>query len=238
MGVEPVSLSFYMGKITYKKKYMVLGVQVPGVTTVIKTSLGWGMNALIGWAVKVTKEGKNHREEMQSAADAGTLAHAMVEAYCKGITHEEQAEPIDFVSYTDEQQKSAANAYNAFLAWVKDSKLTIVSSETEVVHSSKMYGGTIDIVLQDQQGCLHVCDIKTTNYLLPDHLIQIAAYADALEQIRSEKVVAGHLLRFNKGDATAFHHSFWSADAMSYGVQAFDSLLNLYNLKKKIEGLI
>src|SRR5215813_3071514 len=60
--------------------YRIDGVRVPGVTTVISTSLGWNKGALMHWAWSEGKEGRNYRDTQQSAADAGTLAHAMVEA--------------------------------------------------------------------------------------------------------------------------------------------------------------
>lgn len=228
-----------MPKKTYRKKYMVGDAVVPGVTTVIKTSLGWGMNALIGWAVKVTKEGKDHRKVMQEAADAGTLAHTLCEHHAKGTL----IGPEEYDGYTDKQKESALNALKAFLAWLEGSKLTIESSEKEVVNASYMYGGTIDLVLRDEKGNVHICDIKTTNYMLPDHLIQLAAYAYAFEdetrtQDNPPKVVAAHLLRFGKGEETVFHHTMWTRNALEYGFDAFLSLRDLFELKPKIEGML
>ena len=228
-----------MAKKTYTKKYMVGDTQVPGVTTIIKTSLGWGMQALIGWAVKITKEGKDHRKAMESAADAGTLAHTLVERYCNdllGVPNEDITEAFD--GYTEEQVISAKNALKAFMAWREGTKLTIVASELQVVSESDLFGGSIDLVFKDADGKIHICDVKTTNYLLPDHLIQVSAYAAAYaESHPDERVVAGHLLRFNKGDETTFHHTYWSSKAMDAGYEAFLDLRSLYDLKKKIEGL-
>jgi CRISPR/Cas system-associated exonuclease Cas4 (RecB family) len=227
-----------MAKKTYKKKYMVDGEVVPGVTTVIKTSLGWGMGALIGWAVKVTKEGKDHRAAMESAADAGTLAHTLVENYCKALVVGEGPLQEDvYEGYTDEQIKSAKNAFEAFLIWKEGSKLSIVASEMEVICTLGRFGGTIDLVFVDDKNNIHICDIKTTNYLLPDHLIQVAGYGVAYEEQTGKPIVAGHLLRFNKGDATTFHHTYWSDEALAIGAEAFANLRNLYDLKKKVEGL-
>jgi hypothetical protein len=228
-----------MAKKTYSKKYMVGDVQVPGVTTVIKTSLGWGMGALIGWAVKVTKEGKDHRATMQSAADAGTLAHTLVERYCNDLLGNPNPDITEVMDgYTDEQIASAKNALKAFMAWRDGNKFTIKNSEIEVVSPTDMFGGSIDIVFEDQDGKIHICDVKTTNYLLPDHLIQVAAYAAAYAESHPElEVVAGDLLRFNKGDETTFHHTYWGEKALETGYKAFLSLRELYDLKKKIEGL-
>jgi hypothetical protein len=228
-----------MAKKTYKKKYMVGDEQVPGVTTVIKTSLGWGMGALIGWAVKVTKEGKDHRNIMEDAADAGVLAHTLVERYCNDLLHkpnEDITEALD--GYSDEQVISAKNALAAFMKWREGNKLEIIHSEIEVVCKTYKYGGSIDLVFKDEEGGIHICDVKTTNYLLPDHLIQVAAYGNAYqEQYPMSKVVAAHLLRFNKGPETTFHHTYWSIGAMALGFQAFVNLRELYNLKKRVGDL-
>lgn len=231
-----------MPKKTYRKKYMVGDVVVPGVTTIIKTSLGWGMNALIGWAVKVTKEGKDHRKVMQEAADAGTLAHTLCEHHAKGTL----VTPEEYDGYDEKQKQSAINAMNAFLMWLQGSKLNITQSELEVIHRGYMYGGTIDLVLKDDKGDIHICDIKTTNYMLPDHLIQLAAYAYAYEDWQTQtltqdntgKVVAAHLLRFGKGEETVFHHTMWNRSALEYGFDAFLSLRDLFDLKPRIEGLL
>lgn len=226
-----------MAKRTYSKKYKVGDEVVPGTTTVIKTSLGWGTQALIGWAVKITKEGGDHRKAMESAADAGTLAHALVEAYCKkalGLP----VEAIDMTAYTAEQVTAANNAFDAFIMWKEGSKLTIVASEEEFVSSSLKYGGSIDLIFQDENGRRHICDVKTTNYLLPDHLIQVAAYAYGYSEANmGYPIHAGHLLRFNKGNATTFHHTQWSTEALKLGMEAFKSLRSLYDLKKQIEGV-
>lgn len=227
-----------MAKKTYNKKYMVGNEQVPGVTTVIKTSLGWGMQALIGWAVKITKEGKDHRAAMESAADAGTLAHTLVERYYNDLLGRPNTKIGEATQgYTQDQVKSAGNALKAFMAWREGSRLSIVASELEVVNEFHKYGGSIDLVFKDDTGAIHICDVKTTNYLLPDHLIQVAAYGDAYARKYQVPVVAGHLLRFGKGDATTFHHTYWDNTALDLGMQAFLDLRNLYDLKKRIEGL-
>ena len=59
------------------------GERVPGTTTIIGRFKESG--ALIHWAWKLGMEGRNYREVRDSAADAGTLAHAMIEDQGKGL---------------------------------------------------------------------------------------------------------------------------------------------------------
>lgn len=225
-----------MAKKKYAKKYMVGKEVVPGVTTIIKGNLGWGTGALIGWAVKVTKEGKDHRTVMQDAADAGTLAHSMVEQYVRKLLNQPFEEFIE-EGYSKEQIAAASNAFEAFIMWLEGSKLVIVAAEEEVISAEKRYGGTIDLRLKDEFGRVHIADVKTTNYLLPDHLIQVAAYSYAhQEQNPNDVIHAGHLLRFSKGMATTFHHTQWSIDALRLGMKAFTNLRELHDIKKEIEG--
>ena len=226
-----------MAKKTYSKKYKVGDEVVPGVTTIIKTSLGWGMHALIAWNVKMVKEGRDPKEVMQSAADSGTLAHTLVERYCK-LALDLPIEPGDpYEGYSPDQIKNADNAFRAFIKWKEGSKLSILYAEFEAISAEEKYGGTIDIVFETQQGDIEICDIKTTNYLLPDHLIQVAAYGKAFQEQSGLTVIGGHLLRFGKGDATVFHHTAWDDTAMSIGYDAFVHLRRLYDLKKQVEGL-
>lgn len=228
-----------MAKKTYSKKYKVAEEIVPGVTTIIKTSLGWGMHALIAWNVKMVKEGKDPKEAMQSAADAGTLAHTLIEIWCKaqlGQPVEGSAEEA-CQGYTPEQVKAAMKAVDSFHMWRENNGLTLVASEHESINKFHKYGGTIDLIFKDKLGSIHIVDLKTTNYLLPDHLIQIAAYVESYELENELAVRAGHMLRLGKGDMTVFHHTSWDREAIAVGFKAFKNLLELYHLKKRIESL-
>ena len=73
-----------MPTIPYKLKD---GTKVSGVTTIISQNLGWNKQQLMYWANQMGLEGKNHREVSQKAADAGTLAHALIEADIKEVEY-------------------------------------------------------------------------------------------------------------------------------------------------------
>ena len=60
------------------------GVRIPGNTTVINGNLGWSKNGLMYWAWEQGRNGKDFRQSRDDAADAGTLAHALIEADIKG----------------------------------------------------------------------------------------------------------------------------------------------------------
>jgi hypothetical protein len=221
-----------MAKRTYAKKYKVGEVVVPGVTTVIKTSLGWGMHALIAWSIKQVKEGKDPKQVMQEAADAGTLAHTLVENWACVQMGNDLAVPNPTDGYSDEQIQAATNAYNSFQMWREGSKLVLKHSELEESCRSGMFGGTIDLVFQDELGSIHIADLKTTNHL------QVAAYTRMYEENHGLVVRAAHMLRFGKSNNAVFHHTSWDQGGIDVGYNSFLHLRALYDAKKIIEGLV
>jgi len=60
------------------QKYMIDGKRVPGVTTILGKYKEAG--GLIHWAWDLGMQNIDYRKVRDDAADAGTLAHAMVEA--------------------------------------------------------------------------------------------------------------------------------------------------------------
>src|SRR5262245_63693241 len=100
-------------------EYRANGVRVPGVTTVIGTSLGWNKGALMHWAWTEGKEGRHYRDTQQAAADAGTLAHALVEAHIRG---EPQAVPVPPTTDTD-TVRLARLSFDAFREWFDHSRI-------------------------------------------------------------------------------------------------------------------
>lgn len=224
------------------KKYKVEGKRVPGVTTVIKTSLGWGKEGLLHWAWEQGMEGLDFREEREKAAGAGTIAHAMCEADIKGW-------PLPLLPFEADAQErenwlKAETAFRAYRDWVELSKLRLIVSEASFVSPKVRCGGTIDAVA-DFDGRTELIDFKTSKGLYPDHLIQVAAYRELWEHgepfetelTEGRSPIHGvHILRFSKeGD---FHHHHWPVARMEKPWRAFELLRELYDLKKAIEGMV
>ena len=127
------------------------GVKLPGVTTVIGETLGWGKQALIGWAYKLGKEGRSLRER-DDAADLGTLTHEIAGALLGG-------EAVDTERWTPEQIEKATPNGERVAAHILD-RYEVLHVELPIVGAR--CGGTLDYVLRARSdGALVLGDLKT-----------------------------------------------------------------------------
>ena len=112
------------------------------MTTIISRFKDSG--ALIYWAWTQGREGKDFRETTKAAADAGTIAHAMVEADLKA-THDlaEDWHDPDVVG-------KAQDAFKAFKSWKRQSRLKVISLECPLTSETHMFGGTPDGIVADR----------------------------------------------------------------------------------------
>lgn len=182
-----------------KEGYFVDGKRVPSVTTI--TSRFKDAGGLIHWAWQIGKDGKDYREERDSAASAGTLAHSMVEAWIRG-------EPPVCTHDDPEVVARAQKSFEAFLEWANQSSLEVTHTEVSLISREHMFGGTLDGILI--KGRRAIGDWKTSNGVYPDYLVQIAAYKALWEENFPDDPIDGglHLVRFDKtyGD---FAHRWW-----------------------------
>jgi hypothetical protein len=140
------------------------GAQVPSVTQVISRFKEAG--ALVHWAWRCGVAGKDYRRERDTAADAGTMAHAAVEAWIKKADYALEGGP--------EVVDKAKRAFGAFCRWAEQTQLEVTHTELSLVSERYRFGGTIDAVTI-QHGRA-VADWKTSQRLYPEYLVQIAAY--------------------------------------------------------------
>ena len=205
----------------YKTK---AGERVPGTTTVISTNLGWKTQGLLYWAWNEGIEGRNYRDTAQKAADIGTIAHAMIEADLKGKEYDASAIPADM-------KDKAENAYLAWLDWKQLVGFELLGSELALVHEEHKYGGCIDIAAIKKVPC--IVDLKTSNGLYADHLIQISAYGQLYNSHHPDAPIQGYyLLRLGKEDGS-FHYHYWPSLPEAW--EAFKCLLILHGLKKTLD---
>jgi hypothetical protein len=207
--------------------YFVNGTKVPGTTTIIGRFKDSG--ALIYWAWSQGREGKDFRETVKSAGDAGTLAHAMVEADLKGAA----VNAANFVGITPEVKNNALQAFKAYESWKKQTKLKVVSLETPLTSAEYMFGGTPDGIVETG-GNLAIVDIKTGSGVYRDALLQVAAYAQLWEETNPGQKIKGgfHILRFAKEAGDFAHHFFPNLD------EAWDMFLLLrkaYDIDLKLK---
>jgi hypothetical protein len=206
------------------------GSRVPGTTTIISTSLGWNREALLWWANQEGLAGRDYRKSREAAADAGTLAHAMVEASIKDV-------PVVIPPTMDpEQVKLARLSFSAFEEWFQGSHIELVETEMHLVSQQHRFGGTPDAVGR-LKGQLCLLDWKTSKGIYPEYVIQLAAYQKLWDECRDEQITGGiHCLRFDKTTG-GFSHSWWPSEALRPAWDAFLHLRELYDLQKAMKAL-
>ena len=180
------------------------GTKVPSVTTVIGRFKESG--GLIHWAWEQGRDGKDYREERDTAADIGTLAHAMMEAKIHSLPFfaPPEADPANV--------EKARVPFHAFEQWAGDVNFTITDTEVGLVSEKYRYGGTLDACLI--RGERSIGDWKTSNRVYADHIVQLAAYRNLWNETHpdDQASVGAHLVRFAKETGDFTHHFFADLD--------------------------
>ena len=208
---------------TARGGYFVDGERVPSVTTILGKFKDPG--GLMYWAWAEGKAGRDFRETRDKAADAGTIAHAMVECDIRGKAWAPDGQPEDVL-------EKAKRAFGSYLEWKAQTQLKAAETELPLVSKKFRFGGTLDALLV--RGKLAMGDWKTSNAVYAEYLMQIAAYAALWEENFPERPIEGgfHLLRFSKEDCDFTHHFFAELDD---ALGAFLCLRNAYELVEKLK---
>jgi len=230
--------------------FLMDGSEVPGVTTIIR-QLDKG--ALLNWAAKVEREAmedETYRARIaaskfpyagekvpyaytlvrDSAADIGTLAHAMIEAELQGMD-------FDLTGYPDDQVAKARAGMIRFMVWWNAEGFVLEDCEHRMVDEVRKVGGTADILARHPKKGRCLLDGKSSKAIYMEHKIQVAAYSDMLW--REERAVVPRLpciVRFGKGGGAFVPgrdtHWLTSAECVS-GARMFDALLVLWRERKE-----
>ena len=132
-------------------------------------------------------------------------------------------------SVEDEQVEQAMTAFNGFLKWRDLFKFELVHSEHLLVSEKYQYGGQIDI--SAIQGNLSLIDLKTSNDIYPDHVVQLAAYNNLWNENNPDNLVKNHfILRIGKQGGFAYYDL--SESQIEYGFEAFTIARRLHDLEK------
>jgi len=136
------------------------------------------------WVEDIIEQARRRPDQIRDqAADFGTRAHILIEQIIQGLEPEIPAEMEPVVQ--------------SFTSWRQDAGLDIQLTETMVYSGKYRYAGAMDAVAY-QGGTLVALDWKTGNGLYPEHLLQVAAYAKALEEMSGEPVTEAWAVRFGK----------------------------------------
>ena len=210
------------------------GEKVPGVTTI--TGRFKDSGGLLWWAFEQGKAAERGEisslyDKRDEAAEAGTLAHAMVEAH---INDEPQP---DLSQYPETIIQQAKQGYENYLQWEENNKIVVVEQEMELVSEKYRYGGCPDAIGFDSLNRLCLIDWKTSNGVYADYLMQVAAYRQLWEENNPQQPITGgfHLCRFSKENADFVHH-YWSN--LDDAWEMFKLLRKAYDLDKKLKKRI
>lgn len=180
------------------------GTAIPGTTTIAGRFGDKG--GLLQWAFQQGKAGLSSLyEKRDEAADAGTLAHRLVELHISGKADDELQAAMEGQA----QAEKALEAYMAYLAWERMMRVTVIDQEISLVSEIHRFGGTLDAIgLIDNQLCL--LDWKSGSGPYVEHLLQLAAYRALWEENYPDRPLTGghHLGKFSKTTGDFSHYYY------------------------------
>jgi hypothetical protein len=134
----------------------------------------------------------------KTAADIGSVTHEFAE---KWVLHRMGDGPKPKMPVNKMAKAAAQN----FLDWEEENVDEYVFSERKIASLEHWFAGTVDIVAVIN-GKLTVADLKTSNYLSAEHLLQTAGYLIGLEEEFEDKFENRIILKLDKegGDIHAY----------------------------------
>jgi hypothetical protein len=125
----------------------------------------------------------------------------------------------------------AETSFLAYLEFKDVVGLSPIATELPLVSEEWKYGGTIDVAIIKKYPA--ILDLKTSNGVYADHLIQVAAYGKLWDENNPEMPIqAYYILQLGKEDGS-FHYHYWPE--LNDEFEAFKCLLTLHRLKKTIK---
>lgn len=210
------------------------GEIVPGVTTIID-ELGWNKRALLGWSRREALAGNDPNKILEQAGDIGSVVHNLIEAHVK---NQIEGQPYKYIANLEDfSQTDIAKgklAFGAYLEWEKRFNLKYIASEFQFVSEAYRYGGTIDI-LAEQNSRLWLIDAKSGKGIWAEQKIQAIAYKYGYEQTNSQ-IYEIHLVHLDKETGEFKADIKLTQTEIIDGWQVFQHCRALYDLHKKFGG--
>jgi hypothetical protein len=184
----------------------------------------------------------NYRGVSKTAAEAGTLAHDLVEMWIHAVKGERlklaRQTPKQLASvyrYPEDVAEKAHSSFQGFIEWAHQWKLSVIATEERLVCEEFRYGGTIDCVATigpKSRRQVVLLDWKTSKGVYSDYLCQVAAYGHMWNEHHPEKEIESyHLVRFDK-ETGDYHHHHWQE--VSEALELFLNLRRCYELEKVV----
>ena len=168
-------------------------VRVPGTTTVTGVI---NKPQLVSWANRMGLDGIDTDSYRDELADAGTCAHALIEAHLTGGA-------VDVSEFTPEQLSLAENAVVSYLEWERGKDIEPILVEEALVSQEHMFGGTIDLYAK-VDGVPMLIDLKTSKAIYKEHRIQVAGGYSLLLEENGHEVAQVRILRIGREESEGF----------------------------------
>jgi hypothetical protein len=175
------------------------------------------------WIEEALQAAKDYPDEARdAAADRGNEIHSAIEEFVnKGVW------PSDGLI------KKCVLAYHE---WSRSNPMEPIATEFTVWSPTEYYAGTIDEVCLLPNGHYGVIDFKTGG-AYPEAALQVAAYANALEELTAVPVDSAWILRIPRDQpedgGPQFFTKFMDSDQIQDNLQAFR---NAMYLQRRLDG--
>jgi|GEM_PF-1826194 len=160
------------------------------------------------------KEAKQaHQRAKKEAGDMGSLIHKVIEEYYAG--GKQDRDLLD--AYTKKMPDLTAPIL-AFIGWEDLYKIKPIRSEQTVFSFTNKFAGTLDLECMAELpgadvGPLHiVTDFKSSNGIYDEHVLQIASYVFAAEEMLGEDFDGGMIVRLDKVTGISEPHFYPRSD--------------------------
>lgn len=204
-------------------------------------------DALIETTLDMRKILGASERQAEKARDIGTAAHGWIEWRCKSLL-----DPQDYRETEPVVVDEAAMVRDAFTSWADTENLRPCFVEQLVWSAADRWAGTLDLACRIGPGAgdarpLAVVDVKSSSGIYTEHMMQVAAYCMALNEMGlSPELPRGVILRLPK--TTADFDALREKNGVPYDLrviedeevvehyQAFLSAKNLYENMRRLNG--
>jgi len=201
------------------------GEIVPGVTTVLEIlDRGKGLKR---WYWNCGRDGIDPDKARDSAASVGTICHARIEAWLRGME-------FDASGVSDDFWERSRIGFERFQDWWRSQELTVEACELKLISERLRVGGTADILAKRPNGRRLLIDVKTANGIYREQRMQVATYAAMYEECYPQCLVdEAWIIRVGKSEADDIEPvEVRNREAC---VAAFAALAQTYHLLKSVK---
>jgi len=216
---------------TASKGYEVNGKKVPSVTTVIGVGLGgYSKDALMAWAAKEAREGRDYRQTRDTAANVGTTAHLLIEAFLNDTDANLDGIPDDVIA-------NAQPALTAFMEWYGQNDVVTLMQERQFTSKKYNFGGCLDAVIR-LNGVLTLADWKSSKDIYGSMVAQIGAYYQLIRENLPRPKWPQQAVIVRAGKDGVMRSVELDVADLNFGWEVFQAALAVYNARYRLDAMV